>query len=123
MSLTLNQILFLVITLTFVVAVTFLVSLFIQLKKTAREGENTLKEIQSLVKDLKETSHMVQKKMDECGEMMENAKKTAAGLSDIVVFLSTKLIRPSSKFWPILFPLMRFGWRHAKKKKEEKHGK
>lgn len=123
MSLTLNQFLFLVITIAIVVAVTFLVMLIVQLRKTAREGEKTLNEIRELAKNLKETERNVNAKIDDLGSVLEATKKTAVGISEIAWFLTTKIVKPSSKYWPFLFPFIRFGWRQIKKRKEKKNGK
>ncbi len=125
MSLTLNQFLFLVITIVIVVAGTFLITLIMQLRKTAQEGEKTLKELRKLTENLKETDKKVKEKMDDLSETLKAAKKSATGIADIVGFLTTKIISPSSKYWPMLFPILRFGWRQIKKKKrkEEKNGK
>ncbi|MBU1339437.1 MAG: hypothetical protein KKD56_10260, partial [Acidobacteria bacterium] len=60
MSLTLNQLLFVVLTIAAVVAVTSLVFLFAQLRRTAREGEQALSEIRSLIENLKRTNEAVQ---------------------------------------------------------------
>ncbi len=123
MPLTLNQFLFLVITIAIVIGATFLVSLAIQLRKTAREGESTLAEIRELVQNLKKTNENVNEKIDELGVMVEASKKTALGVSEITWFLATKIIRPTSKYWPVVFPLLRLGWRQIKKRKEGKRGK
>jgi len=123
MPLTLTQFLLLVITLAIVVGVTFLITLLIQLRRTLREGEKTLAEITELAKHLQDTNQKVQAKIDDFGEMITASKKTVIGLSEITWFLTTKILRPSSKYWPLLFPLLRFGWRRLKKRKEDKNGK
>jgi hypothetical protein len=123
MSLTLNQFLFLVITIAMVVAVTYLVMLIIQLKKTAKEGERTLFEINALVKRLQDTSEKINGKMDDVDEIVKATKKTAIGFAEASTFIVTKIIRPSSRYLPFLFPLMRLGWRVLKKKKEAKNGR
>jgi predicted PurR-regulated permease PerM len=125
MSLTLNQFLFLVITIVVVVAITFLVTLIAQLRKTAKEGEKALKEIGELAKDFKETDKKIREKMDDLSGTLDAAKKSAVGISEIVGYMTAKVIQPSSKYWPMLLPLLRFGWRQIKKKKrkEEKNGK
>ncbi len=125
MPLTLNQFLLLVITIAAVVAVTFLVTLFVQLRKTAKQGEETLRELRALVQNLKETNIKVNNKIDDLGEIVEASKNTVVSLSEIAFFLSTKIIKPSSKYWPFLFPFIRLGWRHLRKKKqkEDKNGK
>jgi hypothetical protein len=121
MSLTLNQFLLLVITIAVVVAVTFLVNLLRQLRKTAQEAEETLKEVKKLVEEARETSRSIQVKIEDVGELVQASKKTALGISEIAWFVTTKILRPSSKYWPFLFPLIRLGWRQAKKFKEEKN--
>ncbi len=124
MSLTLNQFLFLVITLAVVVFVTFLITLILQLRRTAKEGEDTLVEIRELVRNLRETDKRLKDKMDDISLTIEATKKTALGLSEITWFLTSKILRPSTKYWPLLFPLLRFGWRQIKKKrKERKNGR
>ena len=123
MPLTLNQFLLLVITFAVVIAVTFLVVLFVQLRRAAKEGEKTLQEIKALAGDLRKTSQSVNEKIDDLDSVMEITKKTLGYLSEITLFLSTKIIKPSSKYWPFLFPLIRFSWRQMKKKKEGKNGK
>lgn len=121
MSLTLNQFLLLVITIAVVVAVTFLVNLLRQLRKTAREAEETLIEVRILVEETRETRRILQSKIEDVGELVQASKKTAVSISEIAWFVTTKILRPRSKYWPFLFPLMRLGWRQAKKFKEEKN--
>ncbi|MFQ6107949.1 MAG: hypothetical protein ACE5L7_00155 [Candidatus Aminicenantales bacterium] len=119
MSLTLNQFLLLVLTLAAVVVVTMLAMLFFQLRKTAKEGELTLKELRDLLLSLKQTNRKINSRIDEVGEIVEASKKTAVSLSEIAFFLSTKVVKPSSKYWPFLFPLIRLGWRQIRKKKRK----
>ena len=121
MPLTLDQFLWLVITIAVVVAVTFLVNLLRQLRKTAQEAEKTMIEVKMLVAEARETSRIVQLKLEDVGELVQASKKTALNISEIAWFVTTKLLRPRSKYWPFLFPLMRLGWRQAKKFKEEKN--
>lgn len=119
MALTLNQFLLLVITFAIVVAVTVFIILLVQLRRTAREGEETLRELRELVQNLKDTNLKVSAKIDDLGDIVEASKKTAKGLSEIAWFLSTKIIRPPSKYWPFIFPLIRLGWRKFRKKKRK----
>ena len=121
MPLTLNQFLLLVITIAVVIAVTFLVSFLRQLRKTAREAEETLIEVKMLVGETRETSRLLQSKIEDVGELVHASKKTLVSVSEIAWFVTTKILRPSSKYWPFLFPLIRLGWRQAKKFKEEKN--
>lgn len=119
MLLTLNQVLSLVLTIAAVVVVVFLVLFLVQLRKTAREGERALAEIGDLAGRLKETEQKVNARIDDVGELLESSKKTAAGLAEASLFLTTRIIRPASRFWPVLYPLLRMGWRKLKKKKEK----
>ncbi len=121
MPLTLNQFLLLVITIAVVVAVTFLVNLLRQFRKTAHEAEKTLIEVKMLVGETRETSRILQSRIEDVGELVQASKKTAVSISEIAWFATIKILRPSSKYWPFLFPLMRLGWRQAKKFKEEKN--
>lgn len=123
MSLTLNQFLLLVITVAVVVAVTFLITLFVQLRKTAKEGERTLVELRKLINNLKETEQKVNAKIDDLDDVFNATKKTAASISEIALFFSSKIIKPSSKFWLILLPILRLSWRRLKKRKEDKNVK
>lgn len=116
MSLTLNQFLFLVITICIVVSVAFLVALIVQLRNTAKEGEETLVEIKDLIENLKETDKKVNAKIDDLTPVLEATKTTAARISDIAWLLTARVFKPSSKYWPYIFPLLRFGWQHMKKK-------
>ncbi len=121
MPLTLNQFLLLVITIAAVVAATFLVNLLRQLRKTAQEAEETLVEIRMLAAEARETSRSVKSKIEDVGELVLATKKTAVSVAEIAWFVTAKILRPSSKYWPFLFPLIRLGWRQAKKRKEEKN--
>jgi len=123
MPLTLNQFLFLVIAIAIVVAVTFLISLFIQLRKTAEEGERTLAEIRELVKNLSELDLLVKEKINDLSTVLDASKKAAVNLSEAALLLTSKVIKPSAQYWPLLFPLVRFAWRQWKKRKEKKDGK
>ena len=119
MLLTLNQTLFLVISLAFVVAVVFLVLFLVQIRRTAREGERTLVELRELAEGLKGIEQKVNSRIDDVGEILESSKKTVAGLSKASLFLTMNMVRPASKYWLILYPLFRLGWRQLKKRKEK----
>ena len=123
MALTLEQFLFLVITIAVVVAVTFIVLFLIQLRKTAKEGENTLIEINSLAKSLQETSDKVGTRIEDLDGVFKTAKQAAIGLAEISLLMTARIIRPTAKFWPLLFPLFRIGRQLLKKRKEKKNGK
>ena len=123
MTLTLNQFLFLVITIAIVVAVVYLVLFIKQLRNTAREGEKTLVEINSLIRNLQDTSVSINNRIDDLGGVIEASKHTAVNVAEMAALLTTRIIRPSAKYWPVLYPLLRIGLRLLKKRKEEKNGK
>ena len=122
MSLTLNQVLFIILTVAVVVAVVFLVRFLVQLRRTAREGEKTLAKAQELMEGMKEIEAKLNASLDDIGQVLQASKKAAAGLGQVAGFLSTRVVQPSLKFWPILFPLVRLGWLRLKKRKEKKDG-
>jgi len=122
MTMTLNQVLGIILTVAAVVAVTFLALFLNQLRRTAREGEKTLAKAQEMMEGFKEIEAKVNASLDNVGEVLATSKKAVAGLSEITFFLTSKVIRPSAKFWPFLFPLLRFGLQQMKKRKENKDG-
>ena len=122
MILTLNQVLGIILTMAAVVAVTFL-SLFLnQLRRTAREGQKTLAKAQEMMDGLKEIEAKVNASLDNVGKVLAASKKAVTGLSEITFFLTSKVIRPSARYWPFLFPLLRLGLQQIKKRKEKKDG-
>jgi len=116
MSLTLNQFLFLVITICIVVSVAFLIVLIVQLRKTAKEGEETLVELRDLIENLRETDKKVNAKIDDLTPVIEAATTTASRISDIAWLFTARVFKPSSKYWPYIVPILRLGWRHLRKK-------
>lgn len=124
MSLTLNQFLGLLLTFVAVVVATVVVVFLLQLRRTVRQAEITLTQINSLVKNLEETSRKINHELDEAGELIKASKKIATSVADLTWMATTKFIRPSSKYWPIVFPLLRLGWRQWRKfrRKEGKNG-
>ena len=119
MPLTLNQFLFLIITFAVVIVAIFLVRLFVQLRRTAAEGEKTLAEMRVLARNLNELDLLVKEKVDVLGKTLEASKKAATNLSEASFLITTKIIRPSSAYFPLLFPIARFVWRQLKKRKEK----
>lgn len=119
MPLTLNQALLLILTLAAVVAVTFLVISLIQLRKTATEGARALAEFRKLAENLNELDFILKEKIEDLGQTIEASKNVAVNLAEVAAFLTTKLVRPASKYWPVLFPLLRLLWRQMKKRKEK----
>jgi|Deesub1362B_J571_1020462.scaffolds.fasta_scaffold00002_739 predicted PurR-regulated permease PerM len=124
MSLTLNQFLVLLLTFVAVVVATVVVVFLLQLRRTVRQAETTLEQINGLVKNLEETSRKINRELDGAAELIDASKKIATSVADITWFATTKFIRPSSKYWPIVFPILRLGWRQWRKfrRKEEKNG-
>ena len=95
MSLTLNQFLFLILTFTGVVAVTFLVIFLIQLRKTAKETSLTMVEIRSLARNLTDVSLKLNTQVDDLQDILDATKKTATGLSEAAWFMTTKISGPA----------------------------
>ena len=122
MPLTLNQVLGIILTVAAVVAVTFLALFLNQVRRTAREGEKTLAKAQEMMDGLKEIEAKVNASLDNVGEVLATSKKAVTGLSEITFFLTSKVIRPSARYWPFLFPLVRLGLQQMKKRKEKKDG-
>ncbi len=120
MLLTLNQTLFLILTVAAVVAVVFLVLFLIQLRRTAREGERTLIELREVAEGLKVIEKKVDARIDEAAEVLASAKTTLSGLSEASLFLTSRVVRPASKYWPIIFPVARWVWRYLKNRKEKR---
>ena len=120
MPLTLNQFLLLVLTLAAVILVTFLVGLLIQLRKTARKASSTIDEFGELAKRLNQTTAKVEGKLENVDTLIQTTRKAAEGLSEVAWFATTKLIRPSSKFWPYIFPFIKLGLRQVRQQKQKK---
>jgi len=123
MLLTLNQVLFIILTVAAVVAVAYLVMFLSQLRRTAREGERTLIKAQEALDGIKELEAKLNANLDQVGEIVAHSRKAVAGISDLSLFLTTRILKPSVRFWPLLIPLIRYGWQLAKKRKEKKNGK
>jgi hypothetical protein len=122
MPLTLNQVLGIILTVAAVVAVTFLALFLNQLRRTAREGEKTLVKAQETMDGLKVIEAKINSNLDNVGEVLATSKKAVSGLSEIAFFVTSKVIRPTARYWPFLFPLVRLGLQQLKKRKEKKDG-
>jgi len=120
MTLTLNQVLLIVIVLGGVVAVTVFVILALQLKKTAAEAEKTLVEYRELAKNLQLLDQTLKDKLEVLGQTLEAARKTAFDVSKTTFWLSTRVFRPAVKWWPLVTPVLRFVWRKWKQRKEDR---
>ncbi len=123
MSLTLSQVLFIILTVAAVVAVVFLVQLFAQLRRTAAEAEKTLVEVRALTRNLGDLEMTVKKRVDEAGDAIKIAGKAAAGLSEASLRLTSKWLPKPAKYLPMILPLARFLMKSYKKKsdKEKAH--
>lgn len=122
MVLTLNQVLGIVLTVAAVVAVTFLVLFLIQLRRTAREGEKTLIKAQETMDELKVIEAKLNANLDHIGQVLAVSRKAVSGLTEASSFLTTRVVRPTAKYWPFLLPLVSLGLRQLKKRKEKKDG-
>lgn len=122
MPLTLNQILFIILAFAAVVVAVFLVRFLAQLRRAAVEGEKTMVEVRRLAENLNELDAIVKRRVTDLGEVMEASKKTAAHLSEASLLLTTRFLRPASRYWPLLYPLIMLFWRKMGKRKEKKNG-
>lgn len=122
MALTLDQVLFIILTVAAVVIATVLALFLLQLRRTAREGERTLVKAQEAMEGLRVIEAKLNANLDDVGEVLKTSKKAAMGLSEITFFLATKVVRPSAKYWPFLIPLVRLGLQQMKRRKEKKDG-
>jgi hypothetical protein len=123
MPLTLNQILLLIATFAFVLAVAFLVRLFIQLRRTAAEGEKALADLRELARHLTELDLLVKSRVEDLGQTLAASKKAATTIADTSSLIASRVVRPSAKYLPIILPIARFVWRQFGKRKEKKRGK
>jgi len=119
MQITLNQALWLVLTVAAVVALAFLARLFLQLSRTAREAQKAMAEATALLHNLQETERKVSLAVEDLAGTIQATRKMTESASEIAMFVTSKVIRPSSKWWPFLFPLLRMGWQRFKKRKEK----
>lgn len=122
MPITLNQVLFLVLTIAAVIVAVFLVRFFIQVRRTAAEGEKTLAEMRKLAENLNDLEQLVKSEVQDLGKLVEASKNTAMNISEASVFLTTRLLRPAATYWPLVYPLLTFFWKKIRKRKEKKHG-
>ncbi len=123
MAVSLNQLLWIVITLTVVVTAVFLIRFLIQLRRTAQEGEKTLVEMRDLVKDLQVTARKIDASAGELGEMIHVSRKAVCNVSALLGYASSGLMGSRFKGWALALPALRWGWRWFKKRKEKQDGK
>ncbi len=119
MFLSFNQTLFLILTVVGVVVLVFLARFLIQLRRTAREGEKALIEAQGLLADLRTLEKKLNARVDDVGQILESSKKAVSGAGEIAQFVALRMLRPASTYWPIIYPVLRFGWKKYRKRKEK----
>ena len=122
MALTLNQLLLIILTFAAVVAVVFLAMFLVKLRRAAAEGEKTLIEARKLIENLNELEKVVKEKLEDMGQIMEASKKTVHNLSEASLFLTTRILSPTTRYWPVIYPLFMFFWKRFRKRKEKKNG-
>ncbi len=122
MVLTLNQVLGIILTVAGVVAIVFLVLFLNQLRRTAREGEKTLAKAQEAMDGLQLIEAKLNASLDNVGEVLAVSKKAVTGISEVTLYLTSNVIRPTAKYWPFVLPLVRLGLQQLKKRKEKKDG-
>jgi hypothetical protein len=88
----------------------------------AVEGEKTMVEARRLAENLNELERVVKAKVEDVGKLVEASKSTALNLSEASVFLTTRLLRPTARYWPLVYPLMMLFWKKIRKRKEKKNG-
>jgi biopolymer transport protein ExbB/TolQ len=120
MVLTLNQLLFIILTFAAVVAIVFLVMLLVQLRRAAGEAEKTLAEARKLVENLNELDKSVKERVDDLGQIMEASKKTILHVSEASFYLTRRFFGPAARYWPLIFPLARFVWKRFRKRRKER---
>ena len=96
-----------------IVAVVFLIRLFVQLRTTVAEAEKTLIEVRVLAENLSELDLEIKDRVEELGAMLGTSRKASVGLSEGG---SSKLLPASAKFLPLVLPVARFVLRKMKKK-------
>lgn len=115
----LNTILLSVLTASAIVAVVFLVRLFIQLRTTAGEAEKTMVEVRVLARHLSELDLEVKARVEEMGDTLRVSRKAAVGLSEATMQVASKLLPAPAKFLPFVLPLAGFVVRQMKFRKEK----
>ncbi|MBM3292932.1 MAG: DUF948 domain-containing protein [Candidatus Aminicenantes bacterium] len=123
MPLTLTEVLLLVATFAFVAAVVFLIRLLAQLRRTAAEGEKALAEVRELARHLTELDLVVKERVEDLGQTLAASKKAATSLAEASWLVTSRIVRPSAKYLPLILPAARFVWRQFGKRKEKRHGK
>ncbi len=120
---TLNQTLSLILTVVAVVVAVFLVRFLIKATRTAEHCSRTMAEWKTLGENLNELDVIVKARVEEMGDLVKASKKTAVNLSEASTFLTTRLLRPASGYWPLVYPLLTFLWHRMRRRKEKKDGR
>lgn len=118
-TLTLNQILLIILTFAAVVVAAVLVRLFIQLRRTAIEGEKALAEMRALAQHLTELDLAIKDKVETFGTTLEASKKAAVSIGQASALFTSNFVRPASSYLPLIIPIARFVLKRLKKKKKE----
>ncbi len=123
MPLTLNQFLFLVLTFVAVALAVYIIRFLAQLRRMAVEAEKTIVEARRLIANLNELQQTIKDRTEDLGEIMEASKQTVGNLAEASFMLTTRILKPASRYWPLIYPLLKFLWRRRKKRKEKKNGR
>src|SRR5512136_2134599 len=108
MMLTLNQVLWIILTVAAVVVMVFLAMFLNQARKAAREAEATMAKARGAIDELQVIEAKINASLDNVGQVLAVSKKAVSGLTEATSFLSSRVIKPSMKFWPLLaLPLLR----------------
>ncbi len=118
MNLTLNQFLFLVLTIAVVAFLAYLIPTIRQLRETAKSAEEVLKETRNLISNFQETERLVKSQIEEIEDLVKTSKKALTNISDIAWFISKKLLKPSTRYLSAILPLINLGWQLYKKRKK-----
>lgn len=102
-----------------VVAIVFLVRLFIQLGTTAGEAEKTLAEVRVLVQRLSELDLEVKARVEELGDTLRVSRKAAVGFSEATMQITSKLLPGPAKYLPLVLPIAGLFVRRMQKRKEK----
>jgi uncharacterized protein YoxC len=122
MTLTLNQVLLIILTVAAVVVAVYLVRVLAQLRRVTLEAEKAMADVRELVKNMTGLEALLKERLISLGEFVEASKKTAVNLSEATFYLTTRVLRPGSKFLPLMLPLASFFWKEFRKRKEKKNG-
>lgn len=111
MPISFNQALFLVLTIAGVVVLVFLALFLAQLRRTAREAERTMVKANEMLEEVKVLERKIEAGVDDALVVLGNARKVTSVVSEAVLLLSTRVVKPAMKFGPIVFPLLQLGVR------------